>query len=59
MKKLTESQIRREFQGVKFQRIDSGTVLLVKHTTDEQYEKLKAMENQLEKIFDVEIVNFT
>jgi hypothetical protein len=55
---IRESVIRKKFKGVKFQRIAFGTVLLVKGTTNAQYNQLKKAEDKLAEIFNVEIVNF-
>jgi len=55
---ISESQIRAKYKGVKFQRIAEGTVLLIKGTTDAQYNQLKNMQMALENIFNVEIINF-
>ena len=59
---MTEKQIRKRFKGKAVFRVvgneRTGYKLVVRVRDENTFKKLDKMEKKLEKIFDVEIVNF-
>ena len=62
MTKKQEQKIRKRFKGRAIFRVvgsdRSGYKLVIRGTDDKTCKKLKSMEKTLEKVFNVEIVNF-